>query len=104
MHIPGQIKVVIAIILVTAGWFIINSTFSAYAYSSRTIQESANDHSMVQQQTATGALTPTPFPSEFTEQELEEGQPIGIIVGAVILVLVIILGTLLTLSRIKIRR
>jgi hypothetical protein len=104
MHISGYIKPLIAIILIFVGLNNLYSTFSVNAYTSPPIQVSSNEQSIVHQQTAVGNLTPTPFPSEFTPQELAEGQPIGIIVGAVILVLVIILGTLMTLGRIRNRR
>ncbi len=56
-------------------------------------------NSSIQLQAATETATPTPAPMEFTEQELAEGRPTGIIVGAGALVLVIFLGTLITLSR-----
>ncbi len=104
MQISGHKKALFAILLVIAGWSILPSAFSVNAYTPPPIQSSDNDHSIMQQQTAEVILTPTPFPSEFTEQELAEGQPIGIIVGALILVLVIILGTVFTLGRIKNRR
>lgn len=49
------------------------------------------------------AATPTPTPTavaqEFTEQELAEGQPIGIIIGAAAIVVVIFLGTFILLRR-----
>lgn len=104
MHNYGHIKAFIAIILVIAGWNFLRSAYSVNAYTPPPIQSPDKDHSIVQQQTAEVTLTPTPFPSEFTEQELAEGQPIGIIVGAVILVLVIILGALFTLGRVRNRR
>ena len=104
MHNSSQIKALVAIFLVIAGWNILYSAFPVNAYTPPSIQLTDKDHSIVQQQTAEVTLTPTPFPSEFTEQELAEGQPIGIIVGAVILVLVIILGTLFTIGRIKNRK
>jgi hypothetical protein len=56
-------------------------------------------NSSIQLQAATETATPTPAPMEFTEQELAEGRPTGIIIGAGALVLVIFLGTLITLSR-----
>jgi hypothetical protein len=104
MQISGHTKAFFAIILVIAGLSILQSVISVKAYIPPPIQSSDNDHSIVQQQTAEVILTPTPFPSEFTEQELAEGQPIGIIIGAAILVLMIILGTVFTLGRIKNRR
>jgi hypothetical protein len=104
MHISGHTKTFFSIILVIASWNILHSVISVNAYTPPPIQSSDNDRSMVQQQTAEVILTPTPFPSEFTEQELAEGQPIGIIVGAAILVLVIILGAVFTLGRMKNRR
>jgi len=104
MHNSSQIKALVTIFLVIAGWNILYSAFPVNAYTPPLIQLPDKDHSIVQQQTEEVTLTPTPFPSEFTEQELAEGQPIGIIVGAVILVLVIILGTLFTLGRIKNRK
>jgi hypothetical protein len=101
MHKSGYIKALITIILVIAGWNILHSVISVHAYTPPPIQALDKDHIITQQQTAEVTLTPTPFPSEFTPQELAEGQPIGIIVGAVILVIVIILGTLFTLGRIR---
>jgi hypothetical protein len=101
MHKSSYIKALITIILVIAGWNIVHSAFSVNAFTPPLIQSPDKDHSIVQQQTAIITLTSTPVPSEFTAQELAEGQPIGIIVGAVILVLVIILGTLFTLGRIR---
>ena len=101
MRKSGHIKALTMIILVIAGWNIVHSAFSVHAFTPPPIQSPDKDHSIVLQQTAEVILTPTPFPSEFTAQELAEGQPIGIIVGAVILVIVIILGTLFTLGRIR---
>jgi hypothetical protein len=101
MHIPIQIKASIVIFLVFIGWNILHSSFSVNAYTPPTIQAFNQDHSIDQQQTVEATPTPTPVPSEFTDQELAEGQPIGIIVGAVILVIVIILGTLFTLGKIR---
>lgn len=46
------------------------------------------------QATGTVEITPTPPPPYgYTEQELEAGRPIGIIIGAVILVLITFAGT-----------
>jgi hypothetical protein len=101
MHKSGYFKAFLTIILVIAGWNTAHSAFSVNAYTPPPIQAPDEDHSIVQQQTAEVTLTPTPFPSEFTPQELAEGQPIGIIIGAAILVVVIILGTLFTLGRIR---
>lgn len=50
-------------------------------------------------QVGTPTVTPTPVPMEFTEQELAEGRPVGIIIGAAALVLLVFLGTLITLTR-----
>jgi hypothetical protein len=104
MRNSGYIKALFAIILVIAGWNILHSNFSVNAYTPSPIQSPNKDRSIVQQQTEVVNLTPTPFPSEFTPQELAEGQPIGIIVGAVILVLLVILGTVFTLGRVRSRR
>ena len=48
------------------------------------------------QATAGEMATPTPVPLGFTEQELAAGRPIGIILGAIFLVLIIFLGALLS--------
>lgn len=48
------------------------------------------------QATTGGIATSTPVPLGFTEQELAAGRPIGIIIGAIILVLIIFVGALLS--------
>jgi hypothetical protein len=53
----------------------------------------------IQLQAATETATMTPAPMEFTEQELAEGRPTGIIIGAGALVLLIFMGSIITLNR-----
>jgi hypothetical protein len=74
-------------------------TVSTRADSPLPDQNPQYQYHSIQLQAATETATPTPAPMEFTEQELAEGRPTGIIIGAGALVLLIILGTLITLSR-----
>ncbi|MBA4419542.1 MAG: hypothetical protein C0391_00125 [Anaerolinea sp.] len=59
--------------------------------------ESGSQRQYVLPQATAGEIgTPTPVPLGFTEQELAAGRPIGIIIGAIVLVLIIFLGALLS--------
>lgn len=74
----------ICLILIGTGWTLFNlQAGEVYANP-----EGSSSISGVAQQ-----ITPTPIPTEFSEEVVREGQPTGIIVGAIAIVLLILLGT-----------
>jgi len=82
----------ISLLLFGIGWFVLSMPVEA-APSSQ-----AGD-SGVKLQAAQVTITPTP--TEFSEDVVREGQPTGIIVGAIGIVLIIILGTAPFLLRLR---
>lgn len=91
--------VFLPMVLFLLAWSLISKALPVQADMGLAVQNPQGSNSSVQFQVGTATVTPTPVPMEFTEQELAEGRPIGIIIGAAALVLLIFLGTLLTLAR-----
>lgn len=60
---------------------------------------SASHHYQVSVTVITAQTTATVLPTEFSAEVVREGQPTGIIVGAIAIVLLIVLGTLPFLLR-----
>lgn len=89
----------LTMVLFFVGLAMFVGTVSTRADSPLPDQKPQDNYYSIQLQATTETTTPTPAPMEFTEQELAEGRPTGIIIGAGALVLLIILGTLITLSR-----
>jgi len=82
----------ISLLLFGIGWFVLSMPVEA-APSSQV------ENSGVKLQAAQVTIIPTP--TEFSEDVVREGQPTGIIVGAIGIVLIIILGTAPFLLRIR---
>ncbi len=70
----------IGLILIGIGWML-------FHLQTDVVKATSSSSGMAQQ------LTPTPVPTEFSEEVVREGQPTGIIVGAIAIVLLILLGT-----------
>ncbi len=94
-----KIKAIITIILViiVIQMLTISHSGKANSASSSLIPQAGQSEALYQAEEQTP--TPTPSSIEFTPEEIEEGRPVGIIIGAVILVIIIFLGSLLTLYR-----
>lgn len=78
----------IGLLLFGLGWIFFSTPVSGATAGQ------AND-SVVGLQATQATITPTP--TEFSEEVVREGQPTGIIVGAIVIVLIILLGTVPTL-------
>jgi hypothetical protein len=74
----------ISLLLFGIGWCVLSMPVEA-------APDSQTDASELSIQAAQVTVTPTP--TEFSEDVVREGQPTGIIVGAIGIVLIIILGT-----------
>jgi cobalamin biosynthesis Mg chelatase CobN len=94
-----KIKAFIPIILVITVIQLLSISRSVGANSESSSQIPQAGQSAALYQAEEQTPTPTPSSIEFTQEEIEEGRPVGIIIGAVILVIIIFLGSLLTLYR-----
>jgi len=101
MYIPISKKTINLIILILAVLLIIAPSNMGSASNSTVYTGSTPEPLKQYQQDTDLTGTSTPIPQEFSAQELEEEQPTGIIIGAGILVLIILAGTLFTLSRVR---
>ena len=79
-------------VLSLIAWSLLSNAMPAQADMRNAAQFPQGGNDNVQFQVGTATVTPTPVPMEFTEQELAEGRPIGIIIGAAALVLLILSG------------
>ncbi len=101
MFVSRKTKAYTAITLIFTAMLLLSFSKSAKANSADHLQDTHPNHPVTLYQAELQTATPTPSSIEFTQEEIEEGRPVGIIIGAAILVIVIFLGSLLTLYRTK---
>lgn len=101
MRIPVSKKTITITILILTALFLTAPVNMGSASNSTGYPDSTPEPVKQYQQDTVLPETPTPIPLDFSEQELEEEQPFGIIIGAGFLVVIIFAGTLITLSRVR---